>query len=456
MRDTSLTIDGNDTVTITQDGTVSTTADRAYGVESIGGDNTITNFGMILTLGEDAHGIRNTGTTTTINNGGFIRAFGGGSHGIDNTGNSATLTNSGTIASDGVGIRNSGNDARITNTGVINASAHGIRNSGNRATITNLGVIRATGVDRDGMHFTSASRNSTFTNSGIIISEQRRAIRASGSVNNLTVNLNAPGFLGGGILFNNSTTLNITTGASHSVLWQLPDTSVLSGDAPNVSGPVPWFYDAATGQFATFDPTGLTASFNQLADTSNTLARVGRYGLGRARAGDGAGAGAIGTSDTPLAYGDGGKAAQSFDILLATNSGPYATYGPASGRFWITGFGGYANHDGDDATLDQRIDQIGAAIGYAWQQSPETRFSVMAGYMNGTITAESPWADAQDIDSNGVFAGLYGDRRFGPVTVGLGVAGGWQTNDSTRFVNDNLATSGGLYTGESTATSTYD
>ncbi|MEL7525739.1 MAG: hypothetical protein AAFN16_08225, partial [Pseudomonadota bacterium] len=212
MRDTSLTIDGNDTVTITQDGTVSTTADRAYGVESLGGDNTITNFGMILTLGEDAHGIRNTGTTATINNGGFIRAFGGGSHGIDNAGNSATLTNSGTIASDGVGIRNSGNDARITNTGVINASAHGIRNSGNRATITNLGVIRATGVDRDGMHFTSASRNSTFTNSGIIISEQRRAIRASGSVNNLTVKLNAPGFLGGGILFNNSATLNITTG----------------------------------------------------------------------------------------------------------------------------------------------------------------------------------------------------------------------------------------------------
>uniref|UniRef100_UPI00273E4661 autotransporter outer membrane beta-barrel domain-containing protein n=1 Tax=Roseibium sp. MMSF_3412 TaxID=3046712 RepID=UPI00273E4661 len=261
----------------------------------------------------------------------------------------------------------------------------------------------------------------------------------------------APSFLGGAITFESETTLNLTTGASHSVLWQLPTANVAGGEA-NVSGPVPWFYDTATGQFATFDPTGLTASFNQMANTANMLGRLGRYGLrqaGRGRSAD--------ASSSALAYGgDGTRSSESFDALLGTNSGPESPYGLRAGSFWLTGFGGEANYDGDDTTLDHTIDRIGAALGYAWAQSPGMRLGVMLGYMNGSITAASTFADAQDITSNGVFAGLHGDRRFGRLTLGLGLAGGWQSNDSRRFVNDNTALTGGLTLGESTAGASYD
>jgi len=113
-------------------------------------------------------------------------------------------------------------------------------------------------------------------------------------------------------------------------------------------------------------------------------------------------------------------------------------------------------NEGDSTTLDQRIEQLGVAVGYGWQQSADMRLGVMAGYLNGNITATSAFADAQDIDSNGIFAGIYGDRTFGRMTLGLGLAGGWQSNDSTRFVNDNLATTGGLTLGESRASASYD
>ncbi|WP_420332204.1 autotransporter outer membrane beta-barrel domain-containing protein [Roseibium sp.] len=578
------TVDGDDTLIITEDGSISTTGNSENGVASAGDDNIITNNGTISTSGGNASGIYDLGAGTVITNNGTILAASEGifslgddaliinngtidagydgisndgdrvditnygvmlETGIFNTGDSAVITNTGTIDSlyDGI-FNDDGADAIITNTGKIQADDDGIYNrngsdthiinygtiqadddgiynnnsddaiiinggalqAGNdgvynnssdnaviinngtiraggdgiyilnsddviitnngtsqtagdgiyiyasdRAVVTNSGEIRTNGSGENGI-FARNSVGTTINNYGLLVSELHTAIRVGAGSSGTTVHLGAPAYIGGGIFFGSTTTLNISTGASHSVLWQLPDASVFDGGAPNFSGPVPWFYEAATGEFATFDPTGLTASLNQLADTANTLARVGRYGLGRARAGNGARS----ASDALLAYGEGGEAAESFDVLLASNSSPATAYGPASGRFWITGFGGYANHDGDDATLDQRIDQIGAALGYAWQHSPDARLSVMAGYMNGTITAESPWADAQDIDSNGVFAGVYGDRRFGPVTLGLGVSGGWQTNDSTRFVNDNLATSGGLFTGESTAVSSYD
>ena len=361
---------------------------------------------------------------------GSITTTGDFEHGVNSTIDGATITNNGDILTTGL-------------------YAFGIFNDGDDTTITNSGDIRTTGDDASGIY--NFGYDTTITNSGVLVSERSDAIFVASSVSGTTVNLHAPSFLGGAITFDSSTTLTITTGASQSVLWQLPDTSVLDGGAPNFSGPVPWFYDTSTGQFATFDPTGLTASFNQMANTANMLGRLGRYGLRQT------GRGGPAVAPAALAYENGsGQSTESFDGLLATNSGPENAYGLKTGSFWLTGFGGQANHDGDDTTLDHTIDQIGAALGYAWNQSPGTRLGVMAGYMNGSITAESTWADAQDIESNGVFAGVYGDRRFGRLLLGLGLAGGWQTNDSSRFINDNTALTGGLTLGESTADASYD
>lgn len=400
------TLNGLDRLVITEAGKVAASAGNP-GVLSSNPRNEIVNLGAIRTAGDDAYAIFN------------------------NSSHRSLIANGGSIFTSG-------------------SSAHGIYIFfSNGASATNSGLIRVTGEDARGIYIFTPSRNFTLTNTGAIISERSAAIRMSS--NGGVLNIAAPAYLGGAIDFaGTAQTVTIETGASHSVLWHLPVS--LAGGAPAVFGSVPWFYDPATGRFATFEPTGLSASFNQLASNANTLARLGRYGL--RQAGRLAPASAISAT---LAYGDGGtEASKGFDMLLATNSGPDAAYGFRSGHFWITGFGGTANHDGDGSTLDQTIDQIGAAAGYAWNQSPLMRLGVMAGYMNGTITAKSTWADSQDIDSNGVFAGIYGDRRFGRVTVGLGVAGGWQTNDSSRFINDNTALTGGLTLGESWASASYD
>ncbi|WP_421982769.1 autotransporter domain-containing protein [Roseibium sp.] len=460
---TTQVVDGDDTLVVTEDGSIITTDE--YGINSSGSGNTITNWGLISTSGVTAggsRGIYNTGDGARITNEGTIRTTQSASEAILNSsGHNTIIINNGAIMSVASGIRNlRGNNVTIINNGSIETSgnaAHGIRNYGDFTDIRNVGSIRTGGSGiTSGIYLQNGLSSAPFEgvtvfNNGTIIGEQGYAIRVGINYTDPVVNLNAPSFLGGGIEFNSDTTLNIDTGPSHSVLWQLPTTNVAGGEA-NISGTVPWFYDPTTGQFATFEPTGLSASFNQLADNANTLARLGRYGL--RQAGRLAPAAAVSAA---LAYGeDATQTSDGFDALLATNSGPEAAYGFKSGHFWITGFGGTANYEGDGSTLDQTIDQIGAAAGYAWSQSSVMRLGVMAGYMNGTITAKSTWADSQDIDSNGVFAGIYGDRRFGRVTVGCGVAGGWQSNDSTRFINDNTALTGGLTLGESWASASYE
>ncbi|WP_422038764.1 autotransporter domain-containing protein [Roseibium sp.] len=455
---------GADT-TIVNSGNIRTTQNQSQAIVNGADDTAITNNGDIWSTGNGADGILNiSGDRASIINSGDIRTFGTGAYGIVSTGTSgdyadyATIINGGDIRTAGSGadgiVNDNGTYATISNSGAIRTSgngADGIANDeGTHVSITNTGHIWTRGLDADGISNNDGT-TVTITNSGAIISETSDAIFVRALSFATTVNLNAPSFLGGAITFESETTLNINTGASHSVLWQLPVTNV-AGGTPNFSGPVPWFHDSTTGQFATFDPTGLTASFNQMAITAKMLGRLGRYGLRQAGRG-----GSVSAQSSALTYGEGGtQSSGAFDVLLATNSAPETAFGLKTGSFWLTGFGGEANHDGDDVTLDYSIDQVGAALGYAWNQSRDMRLGFMAGYMNGSITAESTWTDSQDITSNGVFAGVHGDRRFGRVTLGLGLSGGWQTSDSSRFVNDNTALTGGLTLGESTADASYD
>ncbi|WP_420333124.1 autotransporter outer membrane beta-barrel domain-containing protein [Roseibium sp.] len=399
-------------------------------IESGGVGNEVTNMGTIATTGAVSFGVFNYGSGFEILNSGVIRTTGFDSVGIFNVASNATIGNTGTI------------QTREANT-------PGVLNFGNNTTVSNRGTIWTQGSGATGI--SSDAANFVTTNTGRIIAERADAIQIGNNAANNIVTLGSAGYLGGTITFDAPTTLNIVTGASHSVLWQVPNANLAGGKA-NLSGSVPWFYQSTTGQFATFDPTGLTAGFNQFADAANTLARLGRTGLAQAH-----GRGPVEKPAAVLAFTNGrARAVAGFTALLREEPLPEHRYGLESGRFWITGFGSATSYGGDDTTLKQRIDQAGTAIGYAWEQSADTRLGVMAGYLNGSITADSVWAEAQDIDNHGVFAGIYGDRRFGPVTVGLGVSGGWQQNDSRRFINDNTALSGGLTLGESSASASYD
>ena len=437
-------------VTITNDGTISTSglAGNAIWSDGSGNNVAITNNGTLTTSGGSSYGINfsSSGTGGSVVNNGQINTGGSSSPGI-NVGVGVPIINRGTIATGGnysAGINFWGIGATITNSGTIvtQGTASSALYSNQGSTVTNSGVLRSNGSFAIAAQFFNSN---IFTNSGSIVSSNFQSIGLAGTGN--VVNLHAPSYLGGAISLGSNNSVNIVSGASHSVLWDLSNGTMVGG-APNLSGPVPWYYDSGNQLVATFDPTTFSARFNQLGDMAGMLSRLGAQGLGQA--------GRVGSNEAVLmAYADPGSGAEAGDAFAAQ---PGLEEVQARGRFWSSAFGGHATHGGGQTSLDQDIALGGAVFGYGWQPDGmgDTQLSIMAGYMHSAIEAESAYAKAQDIKSDGVFVGVNGARSFGELTFGLGLAAGWQSHDSKRFVNDNLAATGGLTLGESHATASYD
>ena len=380
--------------TITNSGTISTSGYFGHGIDATAGTNTITNSGTISTSGDHGYGIWATGGTNTISNSGTISitGTGGGGDGIYADGGANEITNSGTISTaDGYGIRVGGGANTITNSGTISTTGtggDGIYASGGANTITNSGTISTTGVNGYGI-FASGNGN-TITNSGYIVSAQGYAISFSGSGN--TLNLNIPSFLGGGINLGSGTTLNVVSGASNSVLWSTEGT--LTG-SPSLSGPVPIFFNASTGKIATFDPTGFAGGSDVLADTTGNVSKLVHSRL------DGLG-----------------------------NS------------WWMSGFGSQAKYDGSTATLKRDYRHSGMALGYDTKVSPDLTLGALIGYGRGNFTADSRYARSFDNESNGEFVGIYGQQRWQDMFVNVALSAGFLKHTDARFVNDNSASLG--------------
>ena len=310
------TIDGNDILSVTASGSISTTGTTAFGIEATGGTNTITNSGTISTTGDFGYGIYAYGGTNEI-------------------------TNSGTISTTGA---------------------------------AGVGIVAYGGA-------------STITNSGTIISAQSYAIYFGDSGN--TLNLYIPSFLGGGVYLGDGTTVNVVSGASNSVLWSA--TGTLTG-SPSLSGPVPIFFNASTKEIATFDPTGFAGASDVLADTTGNVSKLIHSRL------DGLG-----------------------------NS------------WWMSGFGSAAKYDGSTATLERDYSHSGMAVGYDTKVSPDLTLGALTGYGRGNFTADSRYARSFDNESNGGFAGVYGQQRWQDMFVDVALSAGFLEHTDARFVNDNAA-----------------
>jgi len=257
--DAANVLDGLDSLTVTAPGSIATSTDFSNAIHATGNSNTIANAGSVTTTGNAADGIFSGNNMNNISNSGAISTSGAGSAGI--------------YVFDDANI--------INNTGAISTSSPG-----------SYGVM-VQGIEN------------IVTNSGKIVSSQDSSFFFIGG-NGTTLNLNAPSFIGGGMFFGPDDMVNITTGRSHSVLW---DFSTLSSD-PAASGPVPWAWDAPTQKFATIDPTGLSAAPDVLAgmtgslsDLTRTNAQDGRWwlnGYGNFLA---TGPGGFTTTTTPLTAG---------------------------------------------------------------------------------------------------------------------------------------------------------
>jgi hypothetical protein len=487
----TVVLDGGDTLTITKDGIIEPPSGDE-GVVSTGGNNEVLNNGRVWTEGDSAYGIlnsnsnnspvTNSGTVWTegdyavgifkhgspnspITNSGTVHTQGSGSQGdyafgiYNSKSDYSPVSNSGTVHTEGlgsIGIWNYGSDySPVTNSGTVWTEgdyAVGIFNSNSDySQVTNSGRVRTTGIDAYGI-YSRDNTNSAVTNRGSVISEQSDAI-VMNDVVGVVLNLEAPGFIGGRINFEQPTTVNLKTGPSHSVLWDLSSGKMIGDNPASFSGPVPWFYNDTTKQYATYDPTGLAASVNSLGDMTSLLSMVGRNGLGRVNgpsAPSAPSANGFVSSYLPAspasdadrrieqAFGDPANVTDSDNAYAADLDTADMSYA-APGRFWITGFGGEMTHDGDSITLDHDITQMGVAAGYTWQQSSGLTLGVMAGYLQSDMDANSRFAPSHDIESQGWFAGLYGEQAMETFTIDFGVNGGMLSHDSSRFVNDNLA-----------------
>ena len=192
------TLDGDDSITVTGDGSVTTTLDNEEALFSTGSLNVITNNGELATSGINAHGIYSTSTVNTatdimtIINTGNITTSGQSSYGIYGLGDYINVENTGTIMTSGAdahGILASGDSNTVTNSGDITVSgskAVGVFIVGDDTTTANTGTVTANVTDTTSV-IVAGDRN-TLTNSGMIIASSvgSDGIKAAGNYNTIT------------------------------------------------------------------------------------------------------------------------------------------------------------------------------------------------------------------------------------------------------------------------------
>ncbi len=433
---------GNGSLTIEQSGSITTITDNTEAVNAGGNTNTIVNGGVLSTRGRNSEGIfaidfnsiTNIGSiatagdfaagiyvfdNNTMANAGTISTAGDDSPGIvadennviDNTGtiSSAGENSYGIIGGFGNAISNAGviNTAGDGSFGVIASINNGINNSGTIETagygafgmmavldnnINNTGRILTVGNDAVGI---VALVQNTVNNSGYVVSVQSNSF---GFALGNTLNLMAPSFIGGEIDMGDDATLNITTGRSQSVLWQF-DPADLAGP-PTIGGEVPWVYDAATGTFATLDPTALGAAPDMLADNVGSLS----------------------------------------DLVRRNGPGDHD-------NLWIRGFGGYSRYGAQGIFNDYASVNGGVAAGGAFVLNDNFSIGAMIGYQASGLNVNSAWMQSQSIKSQGMVGGIYANVTLDRFFADLNLFVGGQENVSSRLVNDNLAPLGVSYAG---------
>ena len=389
---------------ISTSGSIAPGTTGSDGINVTGSFNTILNQGTIRTNGEQSYGIASLGNFNIINNSGFISTYGRNSMGIGAEGDSNTIKNTGAIstygfASDGISLAGPSNLNTVNNSGTITTSgdsAAGIFAAGNSNTFVNSGSISSSGNFGSGVVIEGNSN--TLSNSGSIVSKQSYAVLFNGSGNTLNV---VNGFLGGRINMGTGGTVNISPSANFSQLLTFEG----GVNSINSSGSVPVFINRAAQQAATYDPTIFASSSDALADMTNTISSLipGRFN---------------GTD--------------------------------AKHPLWARGFGMTSSYSGTTDTLERHYVLSGVAMGYDVKRNKDLTLGLLGGYGQTNLTADGITTQSYNSSSDGGFLGLYGQKFWGETSVDFALYGGVQTFQQQRVVNDNLA-----YLGNSSTNSSY-
>ena len=186
------TLNGDDTITVTNSGSVSTAGIAAYGLVAVGNTNTLTNSGSVSTAGIAAYGFYAEGDTNTLTNSGSVTTTGDGAYGLSARGANNTLTNSGSVTTAGGNARGLfavGDTNTLTNSGSVSTTdttAYGLFADGANNTLTNSGSVSTTGDSAFGL--VAFGNTNTLTNSGSVSTTGDSAfgLVADGDTNTLT------------------------------------------------------------------------------------------------------------------------------------------------------------------------------------------------------------------------------------------------------------------------------
>ena len=295
--------------------------------------------------------------------------------------------------------------------GNATARAYGQRSRGDDGTITNRGEITARAAataaegtaeaDAWGIYASDSYSDAVIVNSGKITSgawENGTATTAysiyTDASGNSELQLNAPSYLGGAIFAGSDVKTTLTTGASHSILWNVEDIANLTVN----DSLVPVFFDGATlaesTLITTFDPTVFAASSSQLADRSAVLGSVIRGRLD--------------------ARGEGCFSCGGVAHRLAT--------------IWAAGFGRHMDYDGHEGVVDHEVNHYSGVVGFDWTNGSGLTLGAMTGYGGESMDASSPWTSSWENTAQGLFAGFYGRNQVG---VGAAVSVNIEARDWT-------------------------
>jgi len=388
---TSIAANGNMNI-ISNAGTVSASSPLSYGIYQLGDNNNIFNTGTI----NAPFGINVDGIGNKIDNSGVITVIGSGAGGagifalstVGTVGN--IVNNSGTINS---AVNNSAgifvNSPATAGKNIVNNSGVIRLTGGNNKAIyvvgeneiNNIGEIYALGANSNVFETDNSSWGTIFTNSGKLISIEGKAVLFGASDSQLS--LLAPSFIAGAIdmgAFNN--VLDITSGRSQSNSWFITGTPI----AVNRLGLLP---SAWTGiQYATIDPTALSASANLVADLTSGVSEIVR-----------------------------------------NNS--------EGGEWWLKSFGSYSEYGASGIYNDYADFNAGIVGGASTQINADFYVGAMLGYGISNLSVNSKWEISQTINSKGVLGALYAKSQFDNFYADFSIFGGLMGNDSSRLVNDN-------------------
>lgn len=449
------TLDGNDSITVTTEGTVGTSGNFAYGLSADGSNNTLTNSGAIATSGSVASGLDAFfGGDNILTNSGTITTSGSYSHGLSAGYSNNTLTNNGAIATsndNAHGLYASLNDNILTNSGTITTSgssssgllAFGLRNTlansgtitttgdfadglsvdisfadsyGN--TLTNSGTITTSGDFADGLYaggLIGENNGNTLTNSGTIITSgtDSEGIFTSGDGNRVTNSGRIQSEQSSAIeMFGSDATLTLAEGSilQGDVFFSDGETATLNFEenlsaVVRLSGEVPATITAPNDAYAVDGDTVYVVNTRDFATPDQTIGFVGKLTLNALE----------GRSAQPRAEGSAEDASVGAEV-------------------WVQTFGGRFEDDGNSDREAYDSWTAGVLVG---RDTGDSR-----GFFLGAAFSELDSDNDFELDTDHVLGGVYAGYVVGTMEVDASLTVGAARNSSERRVANNLVESG--------------